>query len=111
MRNVFIYSVALICSLTLFCCVSNKPIPLFKDGEKITVSGIINLVGSEPMSKLVIHTEKAQIMLPKKILDTRRDSIGKTLKVTGVISVIYCESADHKYKFYQYKMNEPMISD
>ncbi|HNX58456.1 MAG TPA: hypothetical protein PKK43_05115 [Spirochaetota bacterium] len=111
MRKTVILISAFLASMFMFSCISNKPVPLFKDGEKITVSGKVNLVGSEPMSKLVIHAKEAQIIVPKKILDTRRDSLGKVLTVTGAISVIYCESADHKYRFYQYKMNDPIISE
>ena len=88
-------------------CSSGKPKMIFNDGEKTSITGSVMLVGNEPMSKLIINTETAQIILPKDIKNSHRDLIGKTVTVEGIINAQLIESADHKYKYYQYVMNKP----
>ncbi len=88
-------------------CSSGKPKMVFNNGEKTVITGSMMLVGNEPMSKLIIKTESAQIILPKDIRDSHRDLIGKTVTVEGIINAQLIESADHKHKYYQYVMNKP----
>ena len=90
-------------------CASGKTKPVFIDGEKTTIEGVVKFVGNEPMSKLVIETENAQVIIPKKTPESAKGIIGKKVKAEGIIKTIPVESSDHKYKFFQYRMDEPVF--
>lgn len=80
---------------------------VFNDGEKTSITGTMKLVGNEPMTKLVIETDIAQVILPGEFLNSHRDLIGKTVTAEGVINAQLIETADRKHKYYQYVMNKP----
>ena len=95
------------CALACSACASGKPKAIYNDGEKISVTGTIKLVGNEPMSKLVISTENAQILLPRQMKDSLKSFMGKTVTAEGIIKAQLIETADHKHSFYQYLMDKP----
>ncbi|HOF35019.1 MAG TPA: hypothetical protein PK624_13665 [Spirochaetota bacterium] len=96
-----------LCMLACSACASGKPKAIYNDGEKVSVTGTIKLVGNEPMSKLVISTENAQIILPRQMKDSLKNLMGKTVTAEGTIKAQLIETADHKHSFYQYSMDKP----
>jgi len=88
-------------------CASGKPKAIYNDGDKVSVTGTIKLVGNEPMTKLVISTDNAQIILPRQMKDSLKNLMEKTVTAEGTIKAQLIETADHKHSFYQYSMDKP----
>jgi len=93
--------------LACSACASGKPKAIYNDGEKVSVNGTIKLIGNEPMSKLVISTDNAQIILPRQMKDSLKNLMGKNVTAEGTIKAQLIETADHKHSFYQYSMDKP----
>lgn len=102
--------IIIICLVFFSACsgyTSNKPKMIYKDGERIKVTGTLMIVGNEPMTKIVLNTNDTQILLPEEIQNTHKNKIGEIIIIEGLINAQLIESADHKYSFYQYFMDKP----
>ncbi len=106
-KQLIILLTALVFFSACSACSSGKPKMVYNDGEKTIITGTMMLVGNEPMTKLVIDTEIAQIILPKEIRTSHKNLIGKTVTAEGIINAQLIESADRKHRYYQYVMNKP----
>ncbi|HOU84417.1 MAG TPA: hypothetical protein PLA54_12105 [Spirochaetota bacterium] len=86
---------------------SDKPIMIYKNGERVKVTGTLMIVGNEPMTKIVLNTNDSQILLPEEIQNTHKNMIGEIISIEGLINAQLIETADHKHSFYQYFMDKP----
>jgi hypothetical protein len=78
--------------------------------EKVTIEGVVRLVGNEPFSYLIISTDdKKSYRLPAKKKSEFIQYQTKRVRVTGLVENQLLESADHKYKFDIKTINPSLI--
>ncbi len=91
----------------------NKPAKLanLKNGQKMDVQGVVRLVGSEPVTRLVVSTTNGiDFYLPneEKKIDSR--FVGKIVRAQGDLFIIKLETPDHKYKIYEAHLSNVILN-
>jgi hypothetical protein len=83
----------------------------YKQGQKITVTGIIKLVGNEPFSEMVIksHETGRIFYLPPAFKKDNRRHIASQVTIEGTVSIEVIESADHKYRITKVFLMQPVV--
>ncbi len=89
----------------LAACCSQKKQAAYIDGEEITVSGIVTVIGNEPFTKIAIRPSdgRAVIILPADFKKSSSGIIGRTVTFRGKVSVKELVSASGKYRSFEYR--------
>lgn len=96
----------LILLVAVISCSSQKKEIAYENGESINVMGVVTMIGSEPMTKMVLRPvdNREALFLPKNFKANNASIIGKTITVTGKVEVKVLKSADHKHTVYEYHL-------
>lgn len=77
----------------------------YKEGQKVTITGRLRLVGNEPFTHVVVSTaDKVDYYLPDEARGEYRTLIGSQVSVEGTFTEKTLELADHSKSFIQYHL-------
>lgn len=109
MRNIKIVllGIAGVLAFVFLCSMGVKPgDAIYKEGEKVTVSGLLRLVGNEPFTRLVIQTtNNVNIFLPDNIVKKNTGLVTSLVTAEGVFHIETIYSANHKYKIREFQLS------
>ncbi len=79
----------------------------YKEGQKLTITGRLRLVGNEPFTHLVVTTsDNKDFYLPDQSRNEYRRLIGSQVTVDGTLSIKKLELADHSKTLTQYHLTD-----
>lgn len=91
----------------MVACTSGVKKPVFADGQKISGSGTFTLLGSEPLARPAIRVDGSDsvLYLDRELRKSKGTLIGKKVRFSGTVTVKEMESADKKYRHYEYQLS------
>lgn len=97
----------LLALLTVIVAASLSACSTYKEGQKLTITGRLRLVGNEPFTHLVVTTtDNKDFYLPDQSRNEYRRLIGSQVTVDGTLSIKKLELADHSKTFTQYHLTD-----
>ena len=100
-RKILLVVLAVIVAAGLSACST------YKEGQKLTITGRLRLVGNEPFTHLVVTTaDNKDFYLPDQSRNEYRRLIGSQVTVDGTLSIKKLELADHSKTFTQYHLTD-----
>lgn len=82
--------------------------PMYREGEKIKITGMLRLVGNEPFTRLSVRvtnlTKQTDIYLPVELKKTYQSMVAYPVEAEGVFHIETIYSANHKYKIREYQL-------
>jgi hypothetical protein len=88
------------------CCSSS----LYKNGERVKVTGVVSKVGNEPFARFALRTDRNVLLYFDGADKEKVKELSlKKVQVNGNVTVNVLESADHKYKVNEYTLQNAEI--